>query len=346
MFTQKSASSVRQSVFAAGLFISALGIFAVQPAFSNDDLFEPLPEGYSPPAYSTPRVDIDARSGGDGAPENDLWSTNETSKPQPAASDDNPFSADNPLLDDGVMNAPTSDGETFTFDAEKPAVQPTTDDGSLFEVEPGRKADGPLILKPSQTADESAFDQMPDGGADKATRSVPTKGEMVKRTAEEKRAKEKKSTATSAAIFDLRAKQKLDAEISTEGKPHPLALAYPDHFTVVCEAGCRGKEADIVYQERQDERGPVNEPGEDFVKLPVEVSKNVVLCVGGCYHGERIPNTVADLNGWSAVPASAGDSTWMSNQTGRGGQVDTLNAPNSGAPKSDASGRWYDRIGQ
>ncbi|MEO1543194.1 MAG: hypothetical protein AAFR75_04150 [Pseudomonadota bacterium] len=303
MFTQKSASSFRWSVLAAGLLVSATAITASHPALSNDDLFEPLPEGFSPPAYSSPRVDIDARSGTgedtvfDGGPE--------IIEPgaSPAVSEDNPFGTDN------VIKAPMTDGETFTFD-QATGSEDVQSAEPAFDVSPATDVAAPAASRPSATS----------------------------KTAQ-KPAKKLESNATSAAIFDLRAKQKLEAEVSTDGKPHPLALSYPDHFTVVCEAGCRRSDADIVYQERQDARGPINEPGEEFAKLPVEAAKNVVLCVGGCYHGERVPEAIAGLHGL-VPPSSAGDSAWMSNEDAATPAVKTLNGP-----KSDASGRWFDRVG-
>lgn len=138
-------------------------------------------------------------------------------------------------------------------------------------------------------------------------------------------------------VFDLRAKQRLAAEEGDNLQPHPLALRYPDYFTVVCEAGCMAPDEDIVYQERMTNRGPVNEPGAEMKDLPPEVAKNAVMCVGGCYHGERVAPPVADLS--VGFASAAGDDTWMSN--GR----DSTSGQNAPAPKAKTGSRWYDRIG-
>lgn len=136
-------------------------------------------------------------------------------------------------------------------------------------------------------------------------------------------------------VFDRRAKARLQAESSTVGLPHPLATQYPDHFTVVCEAGCEEGDAQIVYQERQDARGPVNQPGAEVEKLPVEAARNVVTCVGGCYLGEKVYGDVAGMGAYSAGFANE-DNSWMSSDDAK----PAVKPAATGGPK-----RWFNRIG-
>ncbi|MEM6499822.1 MAG: hypothetical protein AAF709_24330, partial [Pseudomonadota bacterium] len=144
-------------------------------------------------------------------------------------------------------------------------------------------------------------------------------------------------------IFDRRARAKLEAEGTVKIVPHPLAVQHPDHFTVVCEAGCEVDDVSIVYQELQAARGPVNEPGDEMQELPVEAAKNIVLCVGGCYHGERVAPSLAELAGDRFAPIVDADNSWMSNEapepTQQPQEVRRLNSPNT-------DGRWFDRIGE
>lgn len=137
-------------------------------------------------------------------------------------------------------------------------------------------------------------------------------------------------------IYDRQAVEKLQAERSVTAEPHPLMLQFPDDFTVVCEAGCSEADAEIVYRERKDARGPVTEPGEKIKALPIEAARNVVQCVGGCYLGERVYGATADA---MAVGVPSEDTSWLGTRDAAGPAAKPIDR------KNDTSGRWFDRIG-
>lgn len=137
-------------------------------------------------------------------------------------------------------------------------------------------------------------------------------------------------------IFDQWAHQKFTGR--KEKKPHPLAAMHPDHFVVVCEGGCADEKAQIVYMERRDARGPVNEKP---LKSGVVVGTSSIDCVGGCYDGRRAYNAVAAT--WDPSTDVAKGST------DENGWMTTVKKPVTEAPQdkkgdSAADGRWYDRI--
>ncbi|MBU1212569.1 MAG: hypothetical protein KJ587_15020 [Alphaproteobacteria bacterium] len=135
-------------------------------------------------------------------------------------------------------------------------------------------------------------------------------------------------------IFDQWAHSKFEAR--QEKAPHPLAAQHPDEFVVVCEAGCAGNPVEIVYMERRDARGPVNEKP---LKAGLVASTASIDCVGGCYEGRNAYGAVAVTWDPSAmVTETAGtDNGWMTTVKKA--------APQPGdKKKADSSGRWYDRI--
>ncbi len=137
-----------------------------------------------------------------------------------------------------------------------------------------------------------------------------------------------------ASVYDEWAKKLLDQETAITDQVHPLAMEHPDHFVVVCEAGCEARHVQVVYMERQDARGPVNGPGAVLPEIPPEQALNIVTCVGGCYSGSNVMAGAATVN---YVPTA--DNSWMTTVK------PTAVINNADQPKNDASGRWYDRMG-
>lgn len=108
--------------------------------------------------------------------------------------------------------------------------------------------------------------------------------------------------------------------------PHPLARQYPDHYVVVCQAGCRTPNEQIVYMEPHEARNPANEPTPDSA----QAGTDYIACVGGCYNvGTNTP--IYQLN----RQATGGSSnSWMS----------TGSQTNADTDANAASHRWYERI--
>ena len=111
-------------------------------------------------------------------------------------------------------------------------------------------------------------------------------------------------------------------------KPHPLALDYPSHFVVVCQAGCRKPMQHIVYLEPKNSRGPVFETPKENTATETDF----VACVGGCYtNGLNSPlytvgntDTSAAGNSWITTSSDATDDTTKKSKK--------------------TTGRWYDRL--
>jgi hypothetical protein len=97
--------------------------------------------------------------------------------------------------------------------------------------------------------------------------------------------------------YERRAKKILEnAAIAKDTKPHPLAKDYPDDFVVVCEAGCRGRNVEVVSREprkpvRVIESGALVTASADGAEA-TSADQNVMVCLGGCRRGsEVIPST-------------------------------------------------------
>ncbi len=126
-------------------------------------------------------------------------------------------------------------------------------------------------------------------------------------------------------IYGQWAQKKLDrAKAITESKVHPLAKNYPDHFVVVCEAGCTEYQAEIVYLEPRDARGPVHKAASDTEGI----DPHSVACVGGCYSGNRQFAT-ADGRFMSATNPDS----WL-----------TTSKPATPAKPARTGKRWFERI--
>lgn len=210
----------------------------------------------------------------------------------------------------------------------------------LFEPLPAGQAQSP---SPQAWPDAASQPSVPS--ADQPVAAVPANPDPVRVEVKADDAAPAEKPAEDVAshdlfdavpIYDRQALEKLSAEKSVNSEPHPLMLQYPEDFTVVCEAGCKEEDAEIVYRERKNARGPVTEPGEKVKALPVEQAKNVVQCVGGCYLGERVYGATA-----SAGPASAAseDMSWMGSAKAAAPAAKPVDR------KNDTSGRWFDRIG-
>lgn len=135
-------------------------------------------------------------------------------------------------------------------------------------------------------------------------------------------------------IFDQWAHSKFASR--KEKAPHPLAAEHPDDFVVVCEAGCAGGPVEIVYMERRDARGPVNEKP---LKDGLVASTSAIDCVGGCYQGHNAYSAVAVTWDPSAIvtETAASDNGWMTTVKKTAPEADDKK-------KANSSGRWYDRI--
>lgn len=93
---------------------------------------------------------------------------------------------------------------------------------------------------------------------------------------------------------------KLNAEKSqAKGKEHPLAIANPDSYLVICVGGCRPASDKIVYRvsksaaaaaaiaaRRMETTAAQVTPGAEI--KPSEADQSAVACIAGCYANEAI----------------------------------------------------------
>lgn len=197
---------------------------------------------------------------------------------------------------------------------------------------------GLLVLSAPALAQDGTdpFFSVPESqetAAPEAVQTAPARSQEVAMKADpgaaEADAADKKSS-----VYDEWAKKLLEQESTITDQQHPLALQHPDHFVVVCEAGCEARQVQVVYMERQDARGPVNGPGAALPEIPPEAALNVVTCVGGCYSGTDVMAGAATVN-----YSPTADNSWLTTVK------PTAVINNADKPKSDASGRWYERMG-
>ncbi|MEM1370699.1 MAG: hypothetical protein AAGG72_00575 [Pseudomonadota bacterium] len=293
---------------------------ATGSATASDDIFSTLPADFKPTVHSPGSIEIDARTTSDAeiGPARAPVAT-QTTSPIKSDADDDPSTQDRDLFGAG-FNEGAGVAEEASREAQVPQRDPVL---SVRPVASPKSADANVIRENSSADQEQS-----------ASVSAP-ETKKVANTADQ--------AFDDIPIFDRRARAKLEAEGTVKIVPHPLAVQHPDHFTVVCEAGCEVDDVSIVYQELQAARGPVNEPGDEMQELPVEAAKNIVLCVGGCYHGERVAPSLAELAGDRFAPIVDADNSWMSNEapepTQQPQEVRRLNSPNT-------DGRWFDRIGE
>lgn len=130
-------------------------------------------------------------------------------------------------------------------------------------------------------------------------------------------------------IFDQWAHSKFEAQ--KEKAPHPLAAEHPDDFVVVCEAGCAVNPVEIVYIERRDARGPVNEKP---LKAGMVAGTSSIDCVGGCYGGRNSYGAIAATWDPSAI---VDEREWITT-------VKKAKEKSADKKDADSSSRWYERI--
>lgn len=77
-----------------------------------------------------------------------------------------------------------------------------------------------------------------------------------------------------------------------DATPHPLSKAYPGDFVIVCEAGCRGRKAEIVSREPREAVKVVSAGRLVTLSASSEVdqglSENVLVCLAGCRPGSVV----------------------------------------------------------
>ena len=101
--------------------------------------------------------------------------------------------------------------------------------------------------------------------------------------------------------WQAQANQRIEQEKSLSNrKEHAQAIAHPDSYVTVCEAGCRGKPDQIVYSVIKTEAAgagpapyvPTDSSAEDSTKDAVVAAAPVtsdtdITCVAGCYDSPR-----------------------------------------------------------
>lgn len=125
-------------------------------------------------------------------------------------------------------------------------------------------------------------------------------------------------------IYSDWSRRRLEAEKTQHVVPHPLARSHPDHFVVVCEAGCSAGHSGVVNLTLRHSEGPspahsANTPG------PIT---NASVCVGGCYN-DAGPEAATDEG-----HSEPGLVNWM-----------TTPEPGMKEPVTQTYRRWHDRIG-
>ena len=226
------------------------------------------------------------------------------------------------------------------------------DQGDAFDpieiVEPSTpmtesEAEGPAAAEEPVPADplmEAASEAVPadplmeaaseqdetQAGAAPGTGKVAPGGPSVETAAKPKPEQSKQAASEPQGktdIFDRWSRNKLSRR--SEQKPHPLAAARPDHFVVVCQANCDEEKVHVVYLERMDARGPVNQKP---IKAGIVAGTESIDCVGGCYTKQ---DSYASASG---AQGAADPNGWVTNVE--------KNTPEKDRASSD--GRWYDRI--
>ena len=190
----------------------------------------------------------------------------------------------------------------------------------------------PAAVKEPSLAVKTPPAAAPAPKAQPAKRAV--RAPVVKRAAAKAKKKPAKVAAvdpsSNGSIYDQWSHNKHGK--SKEKKPHPLAAAYPEHFVVVCEAGCSKETAHVVYVERRDARGPVNVKP---IKKGIVAGSDGIDCVGGCYSGNSSYAAAIDMDTDPAFALTGNaEDGWMT----------TVKKAKAAKKKSSDAGRWYDRI--
>lgn len=124
--------------------------------------------------------------------------------------------------------------------------------------------------------------------------------------------------------YNDRSRRRIEAEKARDRAQHPLAAMHPEHFAVVCEAGCGSGYSDVVDLTPRRAQDPVRpSPGS-----PAASVRNEIVCEGGCYSNAGPQVTGSDLESAGNVP------DWMA-----------APGPGPNQPATRTLRRWYDRIG-
>ncbi|MCH9807903.1 MAG: hypothetical protein K0U74_09235 [Alphaproteobacteria bacterium] len=268
----------------------------------------------------------------------------ENTEPAPSAVEEDPLDAaslEDPLeaaaVEDPLEAAAVEDPleEATQEDPLEAAVAQEADapESSIPELAGDTETGPELALEEPAVEPEPAAIKAPPAAAvaaRKPARKAPApKARVVKSKLHPDKTVAAKDKKQKASIYDKWAHQKRKPRLG-EKKPHPLAAGYPEHFVVVCEAGCAKETAHVVYIEPRNARGPVNEKP---IKKGVVAGTDSIDCVGGCYDGNHSYATVGGVNAPSM--AAGQENRWLTS---------VRKAKPTAARKSAENGRWYDRI--
>lgn len=109
--------------------------------------------------------------------------------------------------------------------------------------------------------------------------------------------------------YTRRAQDMLNEDKARDSKPHALAKNYPEHFVVVCEGGCKNRQAHIVDFEPRKKKQP-KEIGEMIPTAAGGASPlskaQFIECIGGCPNGDSVyfGPTAVD-NDWESTSQTA-----------------------------------------
>ena len=235
-----------------------------------------------------------------------------------------PFEFDN----DGSAVAPIEIVEPSTpmteFETESPAVadEPFPVDPMIEAANEPVPAD-PMIEAAVEEAETESVGGPETGDVGSANTTAGPSVETAAKPASKQPEKAASRPDGETDIFNEWSRKKFKRR--REEKPHPLAAARPDHFVVVCQANCDEEKVHVVYLERMDARGPVNEKP---IKSGIVAGTKAIDCVGGCYTKQESSASASGVQG-------GGDQNgWVTNVK--------KNTPEKEGTSGE--GRWYDRI--
>lgn len=123
--------------------------------------------------------------------------------------------------------------------------------------------------------------------------------------------------------YTIRAQEMLQADKALNSKPHPLAENYPEHYVVVCDGGCKNRQAYIVDMQlrKKTQQVVIGEMVPTAAGGDGALQSGAIECLGGCpRRGEAGVDLVdyhAAGNDWESLNAaepqgSAGESgRWL-----------------------------------
>lgn len=229
---------------------------------------------------------------------------------------------------DGGAVAPIEIVEPSTpmteFESESPAVadEPFPADPMMEAANEPVPAD-PMMEAASEEAQSEVFGGPETGDTGPANTTAGPSVETAAKPVSKKPEKATSEPAGDTDIFHQWSRKKFKRR--REAEPHPLAAARPDHFVVVCQANCDEEKVHVVYLERMDARGPVNEKP---IKSGIVAGTETIDCVGGCYTKQEAYASA------SGVEAATDQNGWVTNVK--------KNTPEKEGTSSE--GRWFDRI--